>query len=101
MNLPDTFIKQAQARGLTPTEAVGILNAELGTSYTLSRLGEWRNGRRALPARVHRYMMEQVLGEAIKDHGGRPPKTADATIALAAALLPAQRTTANTTKEDT
>lgn len=91
MSLVATYLAQAARRGDTVSEALAELNTDLRTSYSLSRLGEWRNGRRPIPPAVHRYLLRRVLEEAIRDHHGTPPRE-DADIdALAEALLPPPR----------
>lgn len=91
MSLVATYIAQAKRRGDTITEALAKLNTELRTSYSLSRLGEWRNGRRPIPPAVHRYLLRRVLEEAIRDHNGTPPQEDADLDALAEALLPPER----------
>ncbi len=91
MSLVATYIAQAKRRGDTVSEALAELNTDLRTSYSLSRLGEWRNGRRPIPPAVHRYLLRRVLEEAILDHNGTPPREDADLDALAEALLPPER----------
>ena len=51
----------------TLTEALSLLNVATGGNYTLSRLGEWRNGRRPVPPEVERHMRRIVLGHLLED----------------------------------
>jgi len=91
VSLVATYLAQAARRGDTITEALAELNTDLRTSYSLSRLGEWRNGRRPIPPAVHRYLLRRVLEEAIRDHHGTPPREDADLDALAEALLPPER----------
>lgn len=51
----------------TPSEALELLNVSTGGSHTLSRVGEWRNGRRSIPEDVQRHMRRIVLMALLGD----------------------------------
>ena len=55
--------------GRTATDCLATLNAVVGAKYTLSRLGEWRNGKRPLPPAVRREMLRSGLVVLLKKHG--------------------------------
>ncbi|MEO8101928.1 MAG: hypothetical protein ABI790_05345 [Betaproteobacteria bacterium] len=72
--------------GLDQAEALRQLNEELGTAYTASRLGEWRNGRRPMPDAVRAYMLAIGIGWLLHKHGIRWHDPGDAVDGLAADL---------------
>ena len=57
--------------GFGKMEALGDLNEALGTHYSISRLGEFANGRRPLPPAVRQYMLrgaiQHVLDEKVAE----------------------------------
>ena len=61
INLVSYFIAVNQK----PTIALNVLNRTLKTSYNLSRLGEWRNGKRPVPDPVRRLMLDTILPLAL------------------------------------
>jgi len=75
MSLVGTYLAQAERRGDTISEALAELNTDLRASYSLSRLGEWRNGRRPIPPAV---------SAAAGNRGGNPgpPRHAAAVLSL-------------------
>lgn len=54
-------------RHATVHDALSLLNAATGGSHTTSRLGEWRDGKRAIPEPVQRHMRRIVLAELLGD----------------------------------
>ena len=61
-NLVDTWLAVMHAQGYSKTQSVQLLNDNLKTRYTLSRINEWKSktGRQpALPA--YQYMLNLVL----------------------------------------
>ena len=91
MSIIATYLAQAERRGDSISDALTELNQDLRARYSLSRLGEWRNGRRPIPPAVHRYLLRRVLEEAIRDHNGTPPREDADLDALVEALLPPER----------
>jgi hypothetical protein len=55
--------------GLSKTIALRHLNEDLGTRYSMSRLGEWRNDKVPMPREVRTYMLESGLIHLLKKHG--------------------------------
>lgn len=51
--------------------AIDDMNFALKTRYTLSRIGEWRRGKRAIPAKVRKYMMMYALPQVMQDECGK------------------------------
>lgn len=49
--------------------ALNNLNEALSSNYTLSRLGEWRNGMRSVPEPVQRYMLQLALPHILREYG--------------------------------
>lgn len=58
VNLITAYI---EANGGKPGAALGALNAKLGATYDLSRMGQWRRGERPTPNAVERTMRAAVL----------------------------------------
>lgn len=58
--------------GASMSGALGDLNRETGQRYTLSRLGEWRNGRREVPRAAALYMRRIAIGRALELALGQP-----------------------------
>lgn len=54
-------------RHATITEALVLLNMSTRGTYTTSRLGEWRDGKRAIPEPVQRHMRMIVAGQLLGD----------------------------------
>ena len=58
---------------LTPDKSVKQVATELGAAVgmviTTSRLREWEQGRRGLPAAVHNYMLKAALVAALEEEG--------------------------------
>jgi hypothetical protein len=56
-----SWLDLERSRGVSLTDSLAALNAAANTSYSLSRLGEWRGGKRALPAAVADALRWQML----------------------------------------
>lgn len=69
MNLIEHFIKVSTDSGEPLQLVVDEMNKELGAKYTVSRIGEWRDGRRSLPDIVQRYMLQIALPRILRCHG--------------------------------
>lgn len=55
--------------GVRKSDALRDLNGELGTAYSLSRLGEWANGVRSVPDPVRQYMLRASISHVLHTHG--------------------------------
>lgn len=55
--------------GFGKMEALGDLNEALGTHYSISRLGEFANGRRPLPPAVRQYMLRGAIQHVLLANG--------------------------------
>ena len=69
--------------GLSKPMALESLNKSLNTTYSLSRLGEWLNGKRLMPDKVRAYMLTEGIGVLLENHGIEPPTNIKARIKLA------------------
>jgi hypothetical protein len=54
---------------LTLSGALMLLNAELGTRYALTRLGQWRRGERPIPRPVVAHMQRVVILHTLREKG--------------------------------
>lgn len=90
MSLIDHWIVAAVGEGADNGAAARKLNADLGTAYSTSRFGEWRNGRVPLPKVVSAYMLSGALPGILRAHGVQAPTGLDYA-ALADDLLPPSR----------
>lgn len=61
----------------SPTEAIDFIRDSLGREYTYSRLGQWRNGRRPVPAPVRNVMLNRTLHLLLSKHVNLPPDYRD------------------------
>ena len=61
----------------SPGAALRSLNSALGTSYTLSRLGTWRNDIRPIPAAVRHVMLLETLTLLLSKHVNMRPDYRD------------------------
>lgn len=91
MSIIETYLSSYEERGESHSVALAELNQDLKSNYRLNRLYEWRSGSRPIPVAVYRYLMQQVLEETIKRHGGQAPWELEDQDALVAALLPPER----------
>jgi len=57
MSLVDTWLTAVHEAGASTAQAVRDMNAELGTAYSQSRIGEWRHGARGPHLIARRYML--------------------------------------------
>lgn len=55
--------------GRAKPDALADLNEALGTAYSLSRLGEFANGRRPLPPVVRQYMLRGAIQHVLLANG--------------------------------
>ena len=73
--------------GRNQADALRDLNEALGTRYTDSRLGEWRNERRTMPNSVRAHMLAIGIERLLRAHGLDPHDATDEQLdALAVAL---------------
>lgn len=82
VNVAQTWTQWILSRGMILVEGIEELNEELGTDHSLSRLWEWRTGRRPIPAPIAHYMRLKSLRWALRQSGGRAPKSDAALRAL-------------------
>jgi|GEM_PF-5889261 len=68
-NIVESWIKSQTDCGEPLQNAVDNLNKDLGTQYSTSRIGAWRDGKRSIPKPVTRYMIEAALYWVLKQHG--------------------------------
>ena len=61
MSLVDTWLEAVHKQGVNTAQAVRDMNAELGTAYSASRVGEWRTGPRTPHHVARRYMLRIAL----------------------------------------
>jgi hypothetical protein len=66
--------------GFERADALADLNADLGTQYTASRLGEWINARRPIPDNVRQYMLRSAITYILRQHGIATARLSDAQI---------------------
>lgn len=50
-------------------DAIRAMNAELGTRYTASRIGEWRRGDRVPSPQAMRYMAREAVAWVLRESG--------------------------------
>lgn len=95
LDLIRTTLEALTTPGATPGDAarrfVDDLNADLGTRYDTTRLGQWRRGERAIPQPVQDWMLRASIAHAIRQAGGVPPTSDEALDALARSLQPPAR----------
>ena len=61
----------------SPSEAIEYLRDTVGREYTYSRLGQWRNGRRPVPAPVRAVMLNRTLHLLLAKHVNLDPSYRD------------------------
>lgn len=76
-NLVAAFESVCAYQGMSKQELLDVLSDALGANYRHSRLSDWRNGKRSVPAEVQAimrgypgvlsYILRQALGEQIPD----------------------------------
>lgn len=77
MNLVDSWLRgfadldRGNGDHKPVVSAMDDLNFSLKARYTLSRIGEWRRGKRAVPAKVRRYMLMFALPKVVEDECGK------------------------------
>ena len=69
-------------------EMLDGIRADLGISYDVNRLGQWRRGERAIPQPVQDWMLRACIAYAIHHKGGVAPIGDEQLDELAAMLCP-------------
>jgi hypothetical protein len=67
--LVDSWLAAELASGKTKSEAMRALNKACDTAYTLSRIGDWVNGKLAVPVKARPYMLRVALAYVLEDEG--------------------------------
>ena len=91
-NLIDNFI-EIMTRGNRPLQhVINDMNDDLDTNYGLSRVGDWKNGKRSVPERVQRYMLQMTINSILFKFGIDVPSVEDEYVnPLVDALMPPDR----------
>jgi len=65
-NLVSTFLEAMAAEGKIQADCIRLINKKCNRTYTSSRINEFINGTRELPADVARFMLRHCLGYALQ-----------------------------------
>jgi len=72
-NLVDMWRDQLRRNGWKVQDGLDTINASFGRNYRTPHLSMWRTGRRTIPDDVAMTMRRDIIADAIKQAGGRPP----------------------------
>lgn len=68
-NIIESWLAVVLIPGMSTTQAIRDLNADLGTRYTPQDFGKWRRAARPIPQPVQDYMLRCAIGYALGESG--------------------------------